>query len=64
MENLYDLHQVYELFVVEYDLLDEQHWRFHFDLIVQERIVVRLDFQLEVRQARRKMIKSKKKIEK
>jgi hypothetical protein len=37
------------LFVVEYDLLDEQHLILHFDLIFQEQIVVPLNFQLKVR---------------
>jgi hypothetical protein len=51
MKNLLNLHQEYVLFVVEYDLLDEQHLILHFDLIFQEQIVVHLNFQLMVHPA-------------
>jgi hypothetical protein len=39
------------LFVVEYDLLVEQHLQLHFDLTFQEQIVVHSNSQLKVRQA-------------
>lgn len=50
-KDLFNLHQEYVLFVVVYDLLDEQHLLFHFDLIFPEQIVVHLNFQLKVHQA-------------